>query len=69
MQMKSNTAKTDVKTDSYAQPEDDPPKVKACCNFNLHNYSCVDGYFYVIYNKLTLLAPELLFFNFSTPCI
>ena len=30
-----------------------PPRVETCCsNFNLHNYSCVDGNFYVIYNKL-----------------
>ena len=30
-----------------------PLRVETCCsNFNLHNYSCVDGNFYVIYNKL-----------------
>ena len=36
-----------------SRPEDDPPRVETCCsNFNLHNYICVDGNFYVIYNKL-----------------
>ena len=36
-----------------------PPRVETCCsNFNLHNYSCVDGNFYdiYIYNELNYLS-------------
>ena len=53
MQMKNNTTKKWCKNRFLSSTWRWPPRVKTCCsNFNLHNYTCVDGNFYVIYNKL-----------------